>query len=69
MVQQHIRVGAVGSPAVSSGAFVLILVDIDPALVVAFLQHAEVIFTKRLQTFFGDFFRFFESNVQLIFIY
>ncbi|MNH38999.1 hypothetical protein D3C79_1001110 [compost metagenome] len=69
VVQQHIRVGAVSSPAVSAGTFVLVLVNIDPAVVVAFLQHFEVVFTKRLQTFLSDFFGFFKSDIELVFIH
>ncbi|MNI63165.1 hypothetical protein D3C73_1185170 [compost metagenome] len=69
MVQQHIRVGAVSSPAVSSGAFIFVLIDINPAVVVAFLQHFEVVFAKRLQTFLSDFFGFLKRNIELVFIH
>ncbi|MNF15004.1 hypothetical protein D3C80_2174280 [compost metagenome] len=61
--------GAVGTPAVGAGAFVLILVNIDPAIVIAFLQHTQVIIAERLQAFFGDFLSFFKGDVQLIFVH
>ncbi|MNW18854.1 hypothetical protein D3C71_2185850 [compost metagenome] len=60
---------AVGSPAVCTGAFALIFVNIDPAVIIALLQHIEVILAERLQAFLGDLFCFFKGDVQLIFVH
>ncbi|MNN96437.1 hypothetical protein D3C81_2154240 [compost metagenome] len=69
MVQQHIGVCAVGSPAVSAGPFVLIFVDINPAIVVAFLQHTQIILAERLQAFLRNLLGFLKRNIELVFVY
>ena len=51
MVQQHVRMRAVCTPAVGTVAFAFILIDIDPAVVEAFLQNVQIIFAERLQAF------------------
>ena len=37
VIEQHIRVGSVDAPGVRAAAFSFILIDIDPAVVKAFL--------------------------------
>ncbi|MNG27193.1 hypothetical protein D3C84_1122830 [compost metagenome] len=44
VVQQHVWMRAVSTPAISSVALVLVLINIDPVVVEAVLKNFQVIF-------------------------
>ncbi|MNI63903.1 hypothetical protein D3C73_1193130 [compost metagenome] len=69
MVEQHVRMCAIGSPAIRAGTLVLVLIHVDPALVIAFLQRLEIVLAERLQAFLRNFLGFFKSDVQLVFVH
>ncbi|MNJ53992.1 hypothetical protein D3C77_494140 [compost metagenome] len=50
VVQQHIRMRAIGSPAVCSRTLALIFINVNPAVIQALLKHFKIIVSKRLQS-------------------
>ncbi|MNE18114.1 hypothetical protein D3C80_1111280 [compost metagenome] len=57
MIKQNERMRAVSAPAVRTGAFAFIFVNVDPAIAEAVAQNFKVVVTKRLETLKNHFFR------------